>query len=236
MSDTRIWQIDAARGAAVLGMIMYHLAFALYFFGGYPVSIFHWTWELFQTLVAGTFLTLVGISLSLSWHTLRQRMMPIRAIVQHFLRRSLVIYSCATLITMVTWLLIPQFYVRFGVLHFIAVASLLALPLLRFPRIALLLSPIVLLIPEVFSPLPTGNAFTLWLGFKPASFATLDYFPILPWFGLVLIGIWVGSVLHLPETPNRLPRLSRIGRKALLIYLLHQPLVVGFVSLLKFLN
>lgn len=232
MSDARIWQIDAVRGLAVIGMIIYHLAFALYFFGGYPVAIFHWSWELFQTLVAGTFLTLVGVSLWLSWQRLQLKNLRATELLGHFAKRSLVIFACALLITLVTWILIPQFYVRFGVLHFIAVASLLALPFLRIPKVAAVVGLLVLLIPEIL-PLPMGNIFTLWIGFKPANFSSLDYFPMLPWFGLVLIGIWVGSILRLPEMPNRWPWLCHIGRKALLIYLLHQPVVIALVYLLK---
>jgi len=234
MSDARIWQIDAVRGLAVIGMIIYHLAFALYFFGGYPVAIFHWSWELFQTLVAGTFLTLVGVSLWLSWQRLKEKNLKAIKIFKHFAKRSLVIFACALLVTLATWLFIPQFYVRFGVLHFIAVASLLALPFLRWPKSSAVLGLMILLIPE-FLQLPRGNILTLWLGFKPANFSSLDYFPMLPWFGLVLIGIWVGSILRLPEMPNHWPWLSRIGRKALLIYLVHQPLVIGFIYLIKML-
>lgn len=232
MSDARIWQIDALRGLAVIGMIIYHLVFALYFFGGYPVAVFHWSWELFQTLVAGTFLTLVGVSVWLSWQRLKTKNLKALEIVKHVGRRSLIIFACALLVTLATWLFIPQFYVRFGVLHFIAVASLLALPLVRWPKVAAILGLGVLLIPEFFT-LPAGNLYTLWLGFKPTNFSSLDYFPMLPWFGLVLLGIWLGSVLRFPDVPNRWPWLSRIGRQALLIYLVHQPLVIAFVYLIK---
>ncbi|MCB0064880.1 MAG: DUF1624 domain-containing protein, partial [Caldilineaceae bacterium] len=78
------------------------------------------------------------------------------------------------------------------------------------------------------------------LGLKPVNYTYLDYFPLVPWFGIVLLGIGVGNLLYdhsrrtfvLPDLSNVtvVQWLQRLGRNSLLIYLLHQPLL--FVLLL----
>ncbi len=67
------------------------------------------------------------------------------------------------------------------------------------------------------------------LGFPYTGFRSSDYFPMLPWFFLYLSGYFLHGIFaahpawQRPLRP-RIPVLSAIGRKALLIYLLHQPL------------
>lgn len=233
MTTNRIWQLDAVRGLAVLGMVMYHFFFALYFFGVQPVPIFHWSWELFQTLVAGTFLVLVGISLRLRWQKLSATGQGSKTLFLQFLRRAAQIFSMGLLITLVTWLFLPEYYIRFGVLHLIGVSTLLALPFLSRPTLALGTGLGILLLPLAVPRLPPGNWLTFWIGFVPENFRSLDYFPLIPWFGLVLIGTVIGQKLRLPETRDVVPWLSWIGRHALVIYLLHQPVILGVVLLLE---
>lgn len=228
----RIWQIDALRGSAVIGMVIYHFAFALFFFGGFPIPIFHWSWELFQTLVAGTFLVLVGYSLRLSWQRQTDEGKGSKEKVLSVLLRGIKVFGMGLVITVATWMFLPGMYVRFGVLHLIGASLVLALPLLRWPRLATMLGTGILLLPLLVT-LPPGNIFTLWLGFVPQGFRSLDYFPAIPWFGLVLIGTWLASWIHFPSSDNPVPWLGWIGRHALAIYMLHQPIVIGIVFLLE---
>jgi uncharacterized membrane protein len=81
----------------------------------------------------------------------------------------------------------------------------------------------------------------MWLGFVPQQLYSVDYYPLLPWFGVVLIGVCAGNTLY-PNHRRRfaLPDLSRViplralafmGRHSLLIYLVHQPLIILLLSL-----
>jgi uncharacterized membrane protein len=77
----------------------------------------------------------------------------------------------------------------------------------------------------------------LWLGFIPKNFFTFDYFPVLPWFGVSLVGIYLGSRLYKKGKRNfRISDFSRniavrvvsfLGRNSLTIYLLHQIVLVA---------
>jgi uncharacterized membrane protein len=83
--------------------------------------------------------------------------------------------------------------------------------------------------------------YLIFLGFTPDTFSSLDFFPLLPWFGLVLMGISLGDTFY-KENVRRyaLSDLSgnlivgvfcRAGRHSLAIYLLHQPFIVGVLYL-----
>lgn len=229
-NSSRIWQIDAIRGLALLGMILYHTLFALLFFADVPIPLFHWSFELFQKLVAGTFLLLVGVSITLSWKKQQKFGTSVKNIFLNFLKRSLFLLLCASGITIATWLLVPDLYIRFGVLHCIAISTLLALPFVRWPLFSLALGSALLFVRLVmpfllaFPLLPSGNEFWLWLGLVPEGFATLDYFPLLPWFGVILIGTWVGNVLwtsQIPASRNPVPWLTFLGQNSLVIYMIH---------------
>jgi uncharacterized membrane protein len=86
----------------------------------------------------------------------------------------------------------------------------------------------------------------IWLGLTPAGFQTLDYFPLLPWFGVTMLGIFMGNIAYpgyrrkynLIDLSNQqlISALELMGRNSLLIYIVHQPLLVfllyatGFVD------
>jgi uncharacterized membrane protein len=73
------------------------------------------------------------------------------------------------------------------------------------------------------------------LGIHGASFMTVDYTPLLPWFGVVLLGMGAGEFLYgegvrhftAPRLPAFfVPPLSFLGRHSLVIYLVHQPVII----------
>ena len=84
--------------------------------------------------------------------------------------------------------------------------------------------------------LPEGlyrNRLTAFLGFPPADFFSTDYFSLLPWLFLFLTGYFLFR-FHPPEgrKTRRIPLAAAIGRRSLLIYMLHQPVVYGVLSVL----
>jgi uncharacterized membrane protein len=233
---TERWQaIDVTRGAAIAAMIVYHFAWDLSFFHLIATSIVgHPFWQAFARVIAGSFLTLVGIGLVLA-HDQRLRGWA-------FLRRLAIIAGAAAGVTVATWFAFPDSYIFFGILHCIALSSVLALPFLRAPvwlvgAAALLCfaAPLGLVGPAFDDP---ALAF-LGLGTRPP--VTNDYVPVFPWFGLVLTGVAVARAARpwalRAEWPEWRAKsvLSRAlawgGRWSLPIYLLHQPVLLGAVFL-----
>ncbi|MBQ7678275.1 MAG: DUF1624 domain-containing protein [Butyrivibrio sp.] len=82
--------------------------------------------------------------------------------------------------------------------------------------------------------------FMTFLGFMDPSFVSTDYFPLLPWFAMFQCGYWLHRLFAPRIAVNRevpvlhvsVPPFSWIGRHALLIYLLHQPVLYALTLLL----
>ena len=142
--------------------------------------------------------------------------------------RVLRIGGWALVITTITYLLFPRHYVFFGILHCIAVSSIVGLLFVKRPILALGLGIFLILSNLLYQTtlLPLGT----WLKVTP-----MDYVPFYPWFGLVLLGIFLESI-HFHKIPiNRIPAvrtLEALGKHSLMIYLLHRPILFGGVFLI----
>ena len=221
------------RGAALAAMAVYHFSWDLGHFGFHDMDVAgDLGWRIFARLIAGTFLFLVGASLVLA----HGEGMRWRA----FWRRVAVVVVAAAAVSAVTWFVFPQYYVRFGILHHIALASILALPFLRLP-LALVVASAALA--SVVPAMATGPAFgapaLVWLGLSPSPPPAADYVPLFPYFGLVLAG--VASARLVRGNPSAMQQLARAnagqagriaawaGRHSLAVYLIHQPVLFGLV-------
>ncbi|PKG31543.1 MAG: hypothetical protein CW742_12870 [Methanoregula sp.] len=125
-------------------------------------------------------------------------------------------------------------YARFCTLHLIGISIILAPFFYRFGLSNLLMGGICILIGLAIGNSP-GPAWLLPLGIHPAPFWSVDYTPLFPWFGVVLIGMGVGSLLYPDGTrrfslPFSLPGWSSVlefaGKHSLVIYLVHQPIII----------
>ena len=240
----RLWEVDALRGVAILMMVLYHLLFDLSALGGFPIDVYTGFWRLWARATATLFISLAGLSLTLSFALARGRTAPGVSLFPKFLRRGLGVFGCGLLVTAGTWLLYPDEVVTFGILHFIGAGIVLAYPFLRLGwwnlplGLGCLAAGLALQSQNVALPFP----WLLWVGLPPVRYATFDYFPLLPWFGLILLGIWLCGRLYaggrrafpLPDLGGAPPvrLLDFLGRHSLLIYLIHQPILMGGLVLL----
>jgi uncharacterized membrane protein len=229
----RIALLDVVRGIAIVAMVIYHAAFDLRMQGLIAVDVENsFGWTLLARLTAGTFLLVVGISLVLAirrgfnW--------------QPYLKRLLWIAAGAGLVTISTWWFDPATYVRFGILHQIAFASIVALPLALFVP-----SPVIALVAvAIFTArwMLAGEAFNEWpwwlTGLAASNPSMVDFVPPFPWLGVVLVGVLAGRVVSRHQealaswkADGRLAALLGLaGRWSLVIYLVHQPLLVGIFA------
>ncbi len=233
MASQRWDAIDVARGLAITAMVVYHFSWDLSFLKLIETNILQvpaWRW--FARGIAGSFLFLAGIGLVLA-HAQGFRRLA-------FLKRLMKVGGAALAVTLVTFFAFPESYIFFGILHCIAVSSVLALPFVRMhPALSLATAIFFLIGPALFTS-PTFDAPYLdWLGLGATDPMTNDYVPLFPWFGMVLLGVFTGRLLLARASTMRLAHwqahdpLSRLlvwsGRKSLPIYLAHQVVLLGIL-------
>ena len=226
----RIDAIDLVRGAALVAMAIYHFTWDLEFFGyAEPGLSQQGGWKLFARSIASTFLVLVGISLVLA--------SPKGIRWAGFGKRFLQIAGAAALITAATWYATPDRFIFFGILHQIALASLIGLAFLRVPvLLTLAFAFFVIAAPHFLRAEPFAHPALWWVGLAPVDPPSNDYVPVLPWTGAVLIGIAAGRLMHRHDLFDRISRfrtptlalpVNFCGRHGLAFYLLHQPVLIG---------
>jgi uncharacterized membrane protein len=229
----RIASLDAARGLAVVAMVAFHLIWDLGNFGyidqGIPYSA---GIKLFGHATAVAFLGISGISLVLA-HKRGERW-------RRFWRRFLIVTGAAGLVTLGTYLAFPQAFVFFGILHCIALASVLAAPLLLAPWPVSLFAAFFTSLAPLWFRQPLFDAPWLsWVGLSTIEPLTYDYRPLAPWAGALFAGVAAAQFWH----ARALPALGAnwgggplywLGRHSLPIYLLHQPALFAVFNLLAF--
>jgi uncharacterized membrane protein len=215
--------IDAARGVAILAMVVFHFAWDLYFLGFFDTDIStDPAWTALQKTIVSSFLLLTGISLwlahgrGISWRKLW--------------RREAVLVAAAIAVSIGTWLAFGDYFAFFGVLHAIALFSLLALPFLRVPALVSgAVGVVIIVLPLLASHPVMRERWLAWIGFWPISPSTADIVPVFPWFGVVVLGLaaakgFAGHRIWTLPAPNWL---AWLGRWSLVIYLIHQPVMYG---------
>lgn len=227
---TRIDAIDLARGLALVAMAVYHFAWDLEFFGyADPGMTQQGGWKIFARCIASSFLFLVGVSLVLA-HSNGVRWAG-------FGKRLLQVGAAAALITVVTWFATPDRFIFFGILHQIALASVIGLLFLRLPSLLTLAAATAVIAAPNFLRAEIYNYPVFWwVGLALLDPPSNDYVPVFPWTGAVLVGI---AAARLGQRYNMFERLAPwrsanwmlpfnfSGRHGLAFYLLHQPVLIG---------
>lgn len=225
----RIWEIDFLRGVAIILVVGYHLLFDLGEFVGIK-KFFGWStdlssvaWIIAQHVFAGLFVLLSGTSSTLT---------------RSNVRRGLRLLAVSLAVTVVTYIFDPASAIYFGILQCLAVAMLLygaafekagAVACAVWGTLVLGLAAVL----PILRRMPALR--TDWLlpfGLTSPSFSSFDYFPLVPWLGIFLIGAALGKSVYAPKRsllPWRLPPtfVNWAGRHSLWIYILHQPIIMG---------
>lgn len=250
----RIWELDFIRGICVLLMIWDHFMYDI-------ADIFGSAWqkanpvhsgfydfalnyessmlrEIFHPIIFSLFFILCGISCNLS---------------RNNLKRGVQVLFVAFAITAVTSMFDTS--ITFGVLHMLAFSILIYFIISKvccenkkiISMVCLIAGVVIWIVTQVYSANPPDNlnsdlAFIADY-FGGASYSSADYFPILPNLAYVLLGASIGTFVY-GDRKSILPVIDKYGwhkpvsfwgNKALLVYILHQPLIILLLSLISYL-
>ncbi len=234
-ANARYFYIDVWRGIAIVMMVFFHFVYDLSHFKYVDIDFTREPfWLNFRLLIVTLFLCLVGISLQLSARYSLN--------IGRYFRRMGKLVGAAVLVSVSSYLVFPDKPIYFGVLHFIAVASVLGLLFRHLFWANLILGLIIIALGTQLHAGLFDAPFWYWTGLMSNRPFSADYVPLLPWFGVVLIGMFLARVIEkykvLSTTSRRGNKIAEAlawgGGHSLLIYLLHQPLFFGGFYLVMF--
>ena len=231
---TRIWEIDFLRGLSIILMVGYHALFDLGEFAGVrtllgiPIDLASTGWMAAQYFFASLFIVLSGISSTLTHSNVR---------------RAMKILAVAVLVTAVTYVFDSSSAIYFGILHCLAVSILvygltlekagpLASAAAAFAVFGLSAARTVLM-----RDIPVRFDWLLPFDIHSRGFSSYDFFPLLPWLGIFFLGAALGKSIYAPKRslipfPLRPTFVNGAGRHSLLIYIVHQPILLGVLYVL----
>ena len=242
-NKTRYHLFDSVRGVCVLGMGVYHTLFDIAMVGGAQYSAgFMMTIDIIRDFGAALFIFLSGICFHYGTHRLR---------------RFIILFVSGVIVSVATYVVMPQATVIFGILTFMSISGGIMVLLQRLfvkipPAPGFVISLLLFIVlfhvsfgyigtyHHVFLQMPEilyRNYLTAFLGFPYAGFSSGDYFPLVPWIFIYFAGYFfepltVGKMRFKKILSIRIPLISVVGKFSLPVYLVHQPLIFGSVWLI----
>jgi len=226
-SIMRYTWLDSWRGFAIILMIIFHTCYDINYVKWLDLDFYHNdVWLIFRIIIVSLFSYTMGISLFFT-HCKKIQ-------IKHIKKRLLILGGSALLISIVTYIVFGDRFIFFGILHFMALASVVGVFFLRFGYWNIALGGMVIIIGSFFQHTAFNTPFLQWLGMMTYKPATEDYTAFFPWFGVVLLGIYTGQYIYkngdkLSDKVEKYTLIQRLGQHSLLIYLVHQPIIFGSI-------
>ena len=228
----RYAEIDILKGVAVICMIIFHIFYYPNQYGYKEIKYTTFPLPLIAKISQFIFIGCVGINLVFVYS--KKMKETDEEYYTKQIKRIIKLVLCALLMSLFTYFVFGDKFVKFGILHFIALSSLLLLPILGKPRLIhgliLLLSVLHILNktnPQLFQAIPDTLASVV--GFH-TNWDAIDHFPLLPWLLIMCIGVLLGHE-YIDKKPDFLSKevedsplvkgLQYIGSKSLEIYMVH---------------
>lgn len=219
----RIWEIDFLRGIAISLMVVFHIIYDLKEFFQYDIEYSQGFWFFVGKSSAVIFMLVSGISSNFSRNNLQRG-------------GKIFIYGIG--ITLITFFYNPKTYIRFGILHLLGISNIIYHFICKGRSFFLYITSFVLiLLGRALVGKSTISPYLFPIGLVTKEFTSLDYYPLIPWFGVFLLGAALGKTIYKKKQslfPFQLKAcpLSYIGKHSLFIYLVHQPIIIGLLYLI----
>lgn len=221
--SNRVHFLDFIRGCAVIGMLIFHAIYDLNVFFAVDIS--------FMDYPLGRAISNFGVIL----------FVLVSGICTGFSRNSLkrgsIVLAAALLVSGVTIFFVPDQRILFGILSFMGsamiITSVLKKGLEKIPRNAgLLIMSILFGITFVLFPVSVPWKYLFPIGLVPSGFFSADYYPLIPWLFCYWFGFYLSGPVKEKKFPSwfytfSCPPVNFIGRHALWVYLLQQPVLMA---------
>ena len=242
-SINRIRLLDFLRAIAVIAMIFYHFVYDLGDFGYVNlITVVNGYWKLFAQSIGCSFLFVSGISFwvmangGINW--------------PKYVKRLAILIAAALIISLATYKINSNTFIFFGILHLLAACSLFSIFIYKLPIIVIIaLGAGIMILPDFYHTSSYYNAvlfeskFLSWSGLYAGKTGSVDFYAFMPWSAAFIFGLACSKVFIKPRRASSLSPLSFkeekvglitssilwIGRKSLLIYLIHQPLLISLI-------
>ena len=223
--ENRLTELDSLKALALVMMLVSNFVSDLNFFKIMDVSKGDPWWYLART-TASLFVCISGVSYYLAN---RNNTNFVNA-----LTRTKRLFFWAFAITIVTYFFQQDAYIRFGVLHLLALASIVAFPFVKKSILGFLFGFLLFFLPLSSEPL------SVWLGLRETGFFAVDYFPLNPWLGLFFVSMATAKFIY--PKGKALTNIAWpekwlwFGRNTLLIYVFHQPFLIAILLVTGMVN
>jgi len=233
LEQDRIQAIDFIKGIDIVFMVLFNYSITLDYFNLIRIPSDYLYRNILPISIASIFIFMSGISAHLSFEKNKEKL------TRKYFIRGMKLLFFAILITLSTYVFVPGKTIYFGILHFFAVASFIIPVFIKYTRLNLI-AGLSIILSGVYLQQQTFNfSYLLWLGFVPENFSTFDYFPLIPWLGVILLGVYFSRHI-IQKTANikfesGLSSIFKfLGKHSLTVYLIHQPLLIMLLIVLGF--
>lgn len=217
----RVWEIDLVRGIMLIIMIVLHALYDIENFYGKTINYSDGA-IMFIKLAPAIFILVSGISINFS---------------RNSFKRGLIVMAGAMAVTLFSYIFSPDYLIVFGILHFFGTCMLISPLLKKMPTAGLIILSIAIGLTVFLIPyIKVDNNYLFMLGIYNDSFASADYFPLFPWSCFFVFGIALGRILYKEKKSVFSFRIKDnpvnfLGRHSLVIYLIHQPVLMVLLAL-----
>jgi uncharacterized membrane protein len=213
--NTRLDQIDILRGIFFIPMFIYHI---FSFYDLYKnTSITDNPIIKYMGYVRNLYIILAGYSVYLSW---KYKKSDIEYYKTRF-KRSIYIFILALTITLLSYYFFPNMSIKFGILHFIALGTLIITPLahINMPIITM-----IALVCSIYLTYPSINPYIDTVTGAQIHFSAADWFPLQKYLKLLILGLLMAQLFYIKpyKAKNKIENIFKeMGKKSLELYYSH---------------
>ncbi|OLN31937.1 heparan-alpha-glucosaminide N-acetyltransferase [Desulfosporosinus metallidurans] len=226
-AEQRHGEIDVLRAVAIVLMVLFHLVYDLKEFAGVDIDYQAPFWFFIGKASALTFIFISGLSSGFSRFPVKRGF-------------KVLLYGMG--ITVVTYIVMKEEYVRFGILHFLGVSMILSPIFFRLPKWTLWsLAGSSVLLGFWFKELVLKTSLLLPFGLMYEGFQSIDYYPLFPYLGATFMGILAYKQFYAQRLKGKArfsfqlnsKVIQWVSRKSLGIYLVHQPILLLIILIVN---